>query len=168
MIIAVLSLLVCAFYTFGKLDRSDISISYYLWRIEKKDTTQADQFRTKNKMSGILVKKHMAKEAFTRLTDLLRKPGLTIERVDLILQSLLENRNFALANNINLPVLLTNSLRCANVYTRSRINQTLIFIAEDRQKVSDSTLKSWNPDNGDSTTDLEERIKLWLNFWQEE
>jgi hypothetical protein len=66
--------------------------------------------------------------AAQQLTDLLRRPGLAMDRVDLILQTLLESWGQPRRNG-KLPALLVDSLHTGSVDARTRINEVLKAMA---------------------------------------
>ena len=143
----------------------DPQLSWYLWRLEKQDSSHRDLFRAERAVSGFLVGDSRA-GALDGLLLLLRKPDLPARRVDLILQILLEQRCNSSPSDRQLPVLLARTLRSWNIDTRGRIHQALIFMSEERGVTVEDSLENWVPAEGDSESELEERINAWLKHWK--
>lgn len=116
---------------------------------------------------GQLRDSEAAPRALKALVDLLRIPDLPLERADLVLKILLEQRDGESAQLAELPTLLVGALRTDSVDVRDRINQTLLYMAEARRIPLADDLARWNQSNGDSTTDLERYIKAWSAYWAE-
>ncbi len=155
-----------------RVNRPELMVQYSLWRLEKQNSSQVDQFRAANHLSEYLHDPATAEQAFAGLADSLLKPRSVADRVNRILQILLEHRSLETAAAINLPILLTAALRCENVDTRARIHRALLFIAEEQSSESPSDsllsdLRDWGPSEGDSVTDLERRINEWSAFWRQ-
>lgn len=101
--------------------------------------------------------------ATDRLIYLLQRPGLPMERVDLVLQTLLESRTQS--PNRDLPRKLVRALRAGSLDARTRINDALAFRASSCPADIASTLKDWKPTERDSSTTLEEKIGGWNSYW---
>jgi hypothetical protein len=102
--------------------------------------------------------------AARRLAQLLRSPGLSIERIELLVQTLLEAREPPKGAAI-VPALLVQGLRSASVDARVRVNDVLKYLAQSCKDNFDEKASPWKPADGDSTAALEERIAKWQAFW---
>jgi len=150
---------------FLSLRDPNMLINYYVWRLEKPDTTQTDRFRAKENLATYLVNPNTATLVFDEINSALRSPALSTAQVDDILQILLAHRCRSLETKMNypLPRQLTESLRTTNVDSRDRINRTLVYLAKEYGEVNDD-LSNWNP-SGTLIDELEGKIDEWKHFW---
>lgn len=136
---------------------------YYIWRIGKTNSTAADQLRARQALVQLMQEPTIGASSVRKLTALLREPGLPMDRVDLVLQTLLESKARGAANP-ELPALLVNSLRAGSVDARTRIHEVLKFLAASCVPAfTEST--QWKPSDGDATSVLEDRIRAWVSYW---
>jgi hypothetical protein len=103
-------------------------------------------------------------QAVYDLTQLLRRPNMPMERVDLILQTLLEASDQDKPDT-SLAVWLAPSLRANSVDARSRVHDVLKFLASKCTTQPAPELQQWRPADGDSTSDLERRVTDWRLYW---
>jgi len=166
--LVVLVLLVVALAIIWPLVRptfANIRSDYYVWRLVKTNATQIEQSRARFNLLTLMHDNASTREAVTEnIAQVLRQPGLSIERIDLLLQSLLESRN-APDGNAGLPLHLVLSLRSASVDARTRINDVLKYLAETSCATKFAEENVWKPSDGDATVSLESRIEIWTNFW---
>ena len=107
----------------------------------------------------------LKQKATDRLIYLVQKPGLPMERVDLVLQTLLES--VTRSPNKDLPSKLVQALRGASLDARTRVKDALVFLAASCAKPPDSALVEWKPTERDSSTTLEQKIRGWNHHWTE-
>jgi hypothetical protein len=142
----------------------EVAASYYTWRISKTNSSSVDQFRARRQLLSQMADRAVRRRATERLATLLRRPGLPMERVDLILETLLESR-LAPQGNPELPALLAQSLRASSVDARTRIDDVLRFLAKSCDPGFDETKWIWKANEGDSTATLEIKIEQWEHYW---
>jgi hypothetical protein len=140
--------------------------TYYVWRVGKTSATSLDQFRARQHLLVLMRDQDpdIKQSATTQLAMLVRQPGLPMERVDLALQVLLENRGL-FPGKLELPPLLVQSLRSISVDARMRVNDALKFLADYCKDAPGDDLSGWKPNEGDSTAKLEMKIKTWEEYW---
>lgn len=151
------------------LNRPSLSVAYYGWRLGKATNSERDRFRAREKICEYLLDPNSGKQTYHHLMRIVRSPGLSAERVDIILQLLLQARNEEYHKQL-LCVELIDDLRVDNVDARSRVHQTLLFLAKERDpqfKNHQKDLVEWNPTKGDSVPTLEEWILRWKKFFRE-
>ena len=136
--------------------------SYYVWRLGKINSTNVDQDRSRQKLVKLMRNQQINDTAVRELTSLLRRPALPIERIELVLQTLLEGR--AVTAKSDIAPLLAQSLRGGSVDARVRINEVLKLLARPCEPPFVKT-DPWDPAKGDSTTALEYRIGQWAAYW---
>jgi hypothetical protein len=160
-----LALIVAMSFGTGLLgtDYGRLHAEYYLWRLGKTNSTSTDQHRARNMLVELMRNPSIEGPITAELATMLREPGLQIERVDLILRTLLEAYTKGIGNP-TMPTLLVHSLRGSSVDARTRINDVLKYLAGQCSTKFDEG-SSWKPGDADSTTLLEERIKKWADFW---
>lgn len=146
-------------------DPGTLRSDYYVWRLIKTNATSIEQNRARSNLLVLMsAKDSPVREPATRnMAQALRQPGLPVERIDLLLQSLLESR---VDGDISLPKRLVASLRSASVDARTRINDVLKHLAAGLCATEfDEKGKVWKPSDGDATVSLELRIKAWSDYW---
>jgi hypothetical protein len=130
---------------------------YYIWRLEKDNNTEQDRFRAGRRLMACL---HETGNPYPSLTELLRFDGVPVKIADNILTLLVESRDIAPRHQVELPMLLSDSLRTNNPDIRARVHAILMYLAEERQ-VDTGKLKDWKPSAKDSSTDIDGMIKQW-------
>ena len=126
-----------------------------------------DQFRARRNVSALIrtASPEVKERTIGKLAELLRHPGMPIERVNFVLQILLETRD-AVAGQPRMPPLLVQSLRGVTVDAQARIHDTLKFLAEYCKAPIGDELGGWTPaSDGDSAVKLEQRIRRWQDYW---
>lgn len=148
------------------VSQPSIILAYNIWRFEKTNASAMDLSRTKSNLRELLENPTTSTTTCNGLCAALQTPGLSTDRIDSILQTLLETRSIFRDNNISLPDLLTSSLRVNSPDSRSHIHQALLFLALERDSAFlNKTLSDWNPGKGNSVTELEKMIGAWESYW---
>jgi hypothetical protein len=145
------------------------SLAYYGWRLAKATNSERDRFRAREKLSDYLLDPKSGEAPRQNLMRIVRSPGLSAERVDIILQLLLQARNKE-HHKQSLCIELIEDLRVDNVDARLRVHKTLLLLATERDpqfKERQKELDSWDPTKGDSVPTLEEWICRWKKFFPE-
>lgn len=130
---------------------------YYIWRIEKANNTEQDRFRAGRHLMDCL---YETGNPYSSLTELLRLDGISVKVAENVLTLLVESRDIASKHRVELPVLLSDSLRTSNPDIRSRVHAVLMYLAAERQ-IDPGTLKDWKPSAKDSSTEVDGMIKQW-------
>lgn len=146
-------------------DSNKLRSDYYVWRLVKANATSIEQNRARSNLLALMNGNGSTVRgpATQDMVQTLRQPGLPVERIDLLLQSLLESR---VDGDVSLPRQLTGALRSASVDARTRINDVLKHLAKSCTKEFDEKDKGvWKPSDGDATVSLELRIKAWSDYW---
>jgi hypothetical protein len=149
-----------------KPDIKEYLADYYIWRISKTSITTTDLFRSRQNLSALvqMTDRKTKDYATAKLVTLLRQPALPMERVDLILQILLENRGEVVGEG-SVPRMLLQALRGVSVDARTRIHDALRFLSEYCKAELQKELADWKPSDGDSTAALERKIRGWNEYW---
>jgi hypothetical protein len=162
-VIAIVGTLVVLVFTYYP-DYREIATTYNVWRLGKTNSSSGDQYRSRRRLVTIMGHSVALKEKATaQLIYLLQRPGLPMERVDLVLQTLLESRTRFPSND--LPRKLVQALRVGSLDARTRINDVLVFLSASCSTESEKALKDWKPTERDSSTTLEEKISGWTHYW---
>lgn len=144
--------------------------AYYLWRIQKTGATVDDKDRTRERLpaliiSGLESKDHADTQVAEGLSSLLRGSATSARRADEILQLFLIAAGNQVVENSTMAQLLLPSLRTPNIDVRSRVHDTLVFLAESDKRDLPAQLQSWQPAKGDSLTQVERYIRAWMFVW---
>jgi hypothetical protein len=142
------------------VDLPRIRTSYYVWRIQKANTSDIDRYRARQALSSDLLPGWRAAEVCGALAATLRRPTLSMASVDAILQLLIPTHD-APAIRRTLAATLADALRSDNLDVRARIHPALKHLAERWHLVVPPDLASWEPNQGDSVVDLERRVEAW-------
>jgi hypothetical protein len=148
------------------LTSPDWRTRYYVWRIGKSNSTKLDQFRAREHLSAYLFDDERRDFALETICYQLRRPGHSMERLNLYLKVLVPHR---LDEKISprLPALLIESLRSDSVDARTRINSVLQSLAKETRpnaKIPEN-LVNWKPIDDEPAEQLELRIKEWGEFF---
>lgn len=143
-------------------------ISYYVWRIEKQNASKLDQFRNREHLAVELDGRQRSGSQ-ERLVRSLRKPGVGVDRVDVIVGLLLQKRRTDTPEEFDceLATQFAEALRADSVDVRTRVHEALRFLFREhtRHATSPTTLpadlETWVPSQGDSPMQLEDHIRLW-------
>ena len=166
--VIVVGILILGVWHFLKPNTSEQIANYYIWRLGKANSTANDQFRTRQYLAQFLVRSDSIVRSYvmTRLADLVQRPNLPMERVDLALQIILQNRGQVTSTSPSpMPLTLVTALRAASVDARTRANEALKFLAESCKAELPAELGQWKPSDGDSTAALERQIGRWNEYW---
>jgi len=165
MVFALLVLVLAVTWPLFQPAFANLPSNYYIWRLIKTNATPIEQNRARSNLLTLMHDSPSTRATATEnIAQVLRQPGLPIERIDLLLQSLLESRS-APDGNTALPTQLVASLRSASVDARTRINDVLKHLAEANCSTKFIEDKVWKPSDGDATVSLEARIKTWTDYW---
>jgi hypothetical protein len=149
--------------------RPSLAVTYYGWRISKMNNSERDRFRARENLRQFLRDPKLGEQTYQYLARAVRLPGLPVERVDMILQLLLQARDRQDHPKLICAELI-DDLRVDSVDARSRVHQTLLFLASKRDpqfKQNQKELDGWNPSKGDAVASLEEWIGRWRTFFCE-
>lgn len=140
------------------------SVNYYSWRLQKPNSTATDQWRSRRALLTLVdTDATMKARATERLIYALQRPGLAIERVDLIVQILLESRHGQIDPKFARELVV--ALRASSLDARLRINDALKFLAKACAEKLDDQLDGWKPTDRESSTLLEDAIVRWDRKW---
>lgn len=145
-------------YALTRISETSWAARYDAWRFVKPNASEQDRARARNRLIRRLNTTPSQALVLDQLLLELRAPGLPRDRVDSILGLMLETRG-SLASSAQLAAPLIDSLRVVGVDSRTRILQSLRFLARlDNLKLSDVLATTWQPTDGDSVNDLEQYI----------
>jgi hypothetical protein len=147
------------------LDFREIAASYHVWRLGKTNSTKVDQFRSRHALVTVMMQEPALRQAAAdKLIYLTQRPGLPMERVDLVVETLLESRVPRTPRH-DLPARLVNALRGESLDARSRVKEALVFLTAACATEVDAALRDWKPTERDSSTALETKIRDWNTYW---
>lgn len=136
---------------------------YYVWRLEKSNNTDQDRFRAGRQLMKCL---RETRNPYPQLALLLRADGVPTKTAENVISLLVESRDIASTHQVELPLLLADSLRTTNPDIRARVQAVLLYLADER-KADVGPLKDWTPSARDSATDIDSMIKKWrLVKWE--
>lgn len=145
-------------------DYREITATYHVWRLGKTNSTSVDQYRSRRSLVALMEYDTTLKGKTTdQLIYLVQRPGLPMDRVDLVLQTLLESRTRS--PNKDLPHKLVQALRGGSLDARTHVNDVLVFLTSLCSTEIVAALKEWKPTERDSSTTLEEKIIGWNRYW---
>jgi hypothetical protein len=124
-----------------------------------------DQYRSRRGLIALMRNPQMRHRATADLVVMLRRPDLPLERADLVLALLLEERD-ADGGNAQLAGALIEGLRSDGADVRSRVNEVVKYLVEPCSAQLDASIRDWQPSEGDSTARLEAVIDKWNRFLQ--
>ena len=133
---------------------------YYLWRLQKANTTASDQFRSKEEYTKLL--KASPEAEFARIERLLRYQALPLDVADRLLAIAVENRG---STKSGIQNWLIGALLSDNPDVRARLQSALLYLADDKNVCVGESLRNWKPSKNDSSTQIDQRIKDWQAFW---
>jgi len=146
-------------------DFREIATTYHVWRLGKTNSSKIDQYRSRRALVVIMADSApLRQRATAELIYLIQRPGLPMERVDLILQTLLETHPGAPKNDLSTQ--LVQALRGPSLDARTRVHDSLVFLSTSCQATMDPALRAWKPTERDSSTALEEKIVAWNAYWK--
>lgn len=157
--------LVVSSYVAVRITNTPWMVRYEAWRLVKANATEQDRARARSRLITRLKDEKFRSLVVEELIHDLRSPGLSSDRVDSILGMLLEARQ-SLKSTPELAAPLIDSLRLVGVDSRTRILQTLRFLAKvDGLKLKEDLAGKWQPTDGDSINDLEQYIVDLKQAW---
>jgi hypothetical protein len=131
---------------------------YYVWRLQKDNATDYDRFRARTKLLTYL---DSTPSTYGRLSDLLKVPNLPVKTADSVLGLLVQSRQSAERNKVDLQVLLVDALHTENSDIRGRIQKALLYLAKDRGAAVPTELQTWQSDPKQTSIDIENLIEQW-------
>ena len=163
-VLALVAVSVIVVSTVHYFDPEEKAADFYIWRVGKTNSTADDRDRAHRNLAAVLQSKDAAIKDYTLqgLVVLLQRPALPMERVNLVLQIILQNRDALDGKSVTGK--LIGSLRADNVDVRMRSNEGLKFLAESCPAIA-KDLSDWRPSDGDSVASLERHIKQWTEYW---
>jgi hypothetical protein len=156
----VVALLLAVFVAWGirRVDTPENLGHYYVWRLQRNNTTDFDRFRAKREL---LRRLRIPSAPYDRVAALMRTPNLPVKTADDVLGLLIEAHSAAASQGVDLLGLLFDSLRTENADIRRRIQDTLLYLSEERGLTIPKDLQDWKPDAKDSAADVDQMIKKW-------
>lgn len=150
----------------GQLTTPKNWVAYYAWRLRKAGTTELDRYRTRRELRAWLAHQDQRTAYATceRLAGLLQRPDLTMDRVESLLQLLIENHRAA-AGSERLVASLIDSLRSENLDIRVRVQTALTYLAARWRLAVPPDLTQWNPSLKIGPTELEHRVESWQEIF---
>jgi hypothetical protein len=139
---------------------------YYIFRLKKPNATADDRSRTRRELGAQVERKDAAQHICNELTASLRYHAMPAETAERILAVLIERRAVICEGEHRLPLLLVDALRAENSDVRSRIHNTVLFLAEERGAATEQALRDWKPAKNESAADVEKMIGRWQGFWK--
>ena len=160
----VLVLVVLGYLGITSFNDRELRVTYHTWRLGKTNSSAVDQNRSRYQLVEIMNSegKHRDRAA-EQLIYLVQRPGLPMERVDMVVETLLETH--PAAGKTYLSPKLVRALRVSSSDARARVHDALVFLAASCVSKPDSQLAAWKPTDKDSSTKLEERITEWNAYW---
>jgi hypothetical protein len=157
LLVAVLLVILLA-WGFRKVDTPENLGHYYVWRMQRNNTTDFDRFRAKREL---LRRLRTPPAPYARVAALMRAPNLPVKTADDVLGLLVEAHPAAISQGVDLLGLLFDSLRTDNADVRRRIQETLLYLSKEEGLTIPKDLQDWRPDAKDSATDIDQMIKKW-------
>jgi hypothetical protein len=131
---------------------------YYEWRLKKDNATDIDRYRARNKL---LEYSRMDMGPVVDLVSSLRYSGITSKVADNVFAIVLEARTASLQSEKAMIGALVESLRTDNAAIRTRINETLLYIAKDKGITVSDELKNWKPNQKENLNDIDTLVEKW-------
>jgi hypothetical protein len=131
---------------------------YYVWRLHKENATDYDRFRATTKLLGYL---DSTPSTYAMLTNLLKVPNLPVKTADSVLGLLVQSRESAEKNRVDLQGLLVDALHTENSDIRGRIQKALVYLAKERGAAVPAELENWQSDPKQTSMDIDKLIEQW-------
>lgn len=131
---------------------------YYTWRLTRQNSTPADRYRATTHLRVYLDR---TPAVFDRLIGRLGIPDLPLTSADDILSLMLEEKDSAAQQKVDLRGKLAEALRTSNSDVRERIQQALIYLSEYEHLVVPTELKTWHSDPKNGAADIDFLIREW-------
>lgn len=142
--------------------------AYLSWRLEKPTTTLIDLNRTTGAFMSRLRNAEDTPEAVFwtyPLREILRNPTVPMPRIEATIQLLLAARDSGKLSERAIAENLTLALRNTNIDSRRRVQAALVYLSQGLQPEAPADLTEWNPTEGDSVPQIEQRIDQWRRAW---
>jgi len=153
-----LVLVLAAFAAIAELRNPIYRAAYYNWRLTRSNSTAADRFRASTHLRVYL---DQTTPPYDALIGRLRAPGLPVKTADDILSLLLEVKDSAARQKVDLRGKLADALRTDNSDVRERIQNVLIYLAEYDNLTVPPDLKAWHSNPKNSASDIDQVIRQW-------
>jgi hypothetical protein len=131
---------------------------FYAWRLKKENATDLDRDRARR---SLLVYSRLDPVPAIELISTLRYTAITPKIADNIFETVLENRSASPQSEKPLVNALIECLRTDNAGIRSRINDTLLYLAKDKGLSVPDDLKNWKPNQKETINDLDTQVEKW-------
>jgi hypothetical protein len=131
---------------------------YYAWRLKKENATDSDRDRARH---SLLVYSKLDPGPVIELISSLRYTAITPKIADNIFETALENRSASPQSERNLANALIECLRTDNAGIRTRINETLLYLAKDKGVSIPDDLKNWKPNQKETMNDIDTQVERW-------
>jgi hypothetical protein len=138
---------------------------YYIWRVGKPSASANDTARARRHLIALMNGADSRDRINARLIELVRRPGVPMERIDLALRIMLESQSAVPTDN-RLAKSLVRALRTSNADVRIHVHDTLTFLAESCGGSHNDALWNWKPAETDATALMEENIRRWDEYWR--
>jgi hypothetical protein len=157
-IVVAVALLACVLGAVWRLGTPLNYARYYVWRLHKDNASDYDRFRSRTKLLGYVA---TTPSIYSQLTHLLKVPNLPVKTADNILGLLVETRQSAAKNKVDLQSLLVDALRTENPDIRMRIHKVLLYLARERGATVPAELENWQSDPKQSAVDIDKITEQW-------
>jgi hypothetical protein len=152
-----------------QLTTPEYAVHYYAWRLSKPNGTEVDRFRASRKLLALLKEETSSALVCDRLAYLLREPDLQVASIDHVLALIIE-RPWTGDSPTQVAAKLIDSLRAGNPDARARVHTALLHLARksQREPMVPQALRTWNPTQGNSLTDLDQNIEEWRKVFSDQ
>jgi hypothetical protein len=158
---AVLVVVVLLVLGAGFLESPSAMGQYYAWRLKKDNATDIDRYRARRNLLAYSV---LDASPAVDLVSSLRYTGITPKVSDNVFATLLEARTVSPQTEKAMIGVLIESLRTDNAATRTRINDTLVYLAQNQGVVVPEELKNWKPTQKDTLNEIDTMVEKWKRF----
>jgi hypothetical protein len=151
-----------AIFVFGVwlVHKPQIETPYYVWRLEKANTTRQDRFRTRLALLAIL--KSCNDYTYPRIAKTLKRDSLPPEIVGRATEILIESQPSAAACHVDLAKLMAEGLRNSDPDSRARVQSALVYVAGLQKIPEPDGFSAWHPSTQDSAPSLD----IWIRKWE--
>jgi hypothetical protein len=129
---------------------------YYAWRLKKENATDSDRERARRKL---LAYSALDPGPMLDLISSLRYSAVTPRVADNIFTMVLESRTSL--SERSLAGALIDSLRTDNAAIRTRTNDTLLYLANEKGVSIPAELKNWKPNQKETLNDIDTQVGKW-------
>jgi hypothetical protein len=146
-----------------------IEREYLISRLSKPNGTAVDLDRVVSRFNDRVVSETLNSGDATFWLEpvvyVLRDSTLPMQRIDKAVQVALSTRDKNALESQVIAERILPALRTGNVDTRRRVQSALLYLSKGKSAAPDEKLANWNPTDGDSITDVEEKIDAWRAYW---